>query len=475
MSMIPPSGPGDPRPGAPQPRVHIDDPLARATAQRAEELARGTRAAAEKRRTVGRTLRIVLFAALLVIAGGLWWLLSPKPATKPTESWERRVAAGTKVTGPSLAVSPDGKWFALAWAEGGTLWWMRGTREATGRFRFDAPTAVPDQSHPFSAFDEDPPKAAIDDQGQVAVAWMTRPANRGEGSVIAVARPNLDRDGAVAITRIEPTDPAGFYLCESIQYDDDGGLLAVWIDAGSAAHSQGEIGTLQCATAPAQGPFETTAVLADSICACCRTSVSWFGPDTFALSWRGVDPANSRDVRFAVLRERGLDGSGTPALDPQSRALVREDGWKIEGCPSHGPSIAAIGDKAAWVAWYTEGTPRGLSLAKLDPRHGVEGFRWATRETFEIDAREKTAYPYVVTLGSGRPLVVFEGPAAEGGRALFGRTMTRKGLGPPVRFTTATRPSRPVAVRWGGSGALVAWTETDELGSRLAIAEWKGL
>jgi hypothetical protein len=80
----------------------------------------------------------------------------------------------------------------------------------------------------------------------------------------------------------------------------------------------------------------------------------------------------------------------------------------------------------------------------------------------------------VVTLGSGRPFVVFEGPTPEGGRALYGRTMARKGMGPPVRFTPATRPSRPVAARWGG-GALLAWSESDELGTRMAIAEWKGL
>lgn len=475
MSMMPPSGPGDPRPGAPPPGAPIDDPLARAAEQSAADAARRARDAAERRRAAGRMLRIALFAGLLVVLGLAYWVFSPKGETTPVETWERRVAAGTKVTGPSLGVSPDGKWFALAWAEAGTLWWMRGSRDVTGRFRFDAPTAIPDQQHPFTAFDEDPPKAAVDDDGQVAVAWMTRPADRAEGSVIAVARPNLDRDGAVAITRIEPVEPTAFYLCESIQYDDDGGLLAVWIDGGPAQDSHGEVGTLRCATAPAQGAFETTAVLADSVCACCRTSVSWFGPDTFALTWRGVDAENARDVRFAVLRERGLDGSGTPVLDPESRATVRADGWKLDGCPSHGPVVAAVGDKAAWITWFTEGSPPGLSLAKLDRRHGVEGFRWGARETYEIDPRVKAGRPYVVTLGSGRPFVVFEGPTPEGGRALYGRTMTRKGMGPPVRFTTATRPARPVAVRWGVNTALIAWTEADELGTRMAIAEWKGL
>ena len=44
----------------------------------------------------------------------------------------------------------------------------------------DTPVAFADKNHPFAAFDEDPPKAAIDNDGQVAVAWMTRPITRDE-------------------------------------------------------------------------------------------------------------------------------------------------------------------------------------------------------------------------------------------------------------------------------------------------------
>jgi hypothetical protein len=448
------------------------DPLGQAQAAAGAERARAER---DRRLAADRRRRRILLAFLVVVAGGAFVWMRPREVTKPVRVWERDFTADVKVTGPTIAVSPGGRWFALAWAEGPRVWWMRGAREAQGRYRFDAPVELADREHPFAAFDEDPPKVAIDDQGQIAVAWMTRPAAREDGSVIAVARPNLQRDGGLALTRIEGEHPAGFLLCESIQYDDDGGLLAVWIDAGPPESSEGEEGVLQCATASTQGPFEAVTTLADSVCACCRTSVAWLGPDTYALTWRGIGAGNVRDVRFGVLRETGASGSGAPEITADSEALVRDDGWVIEGCPSQGPVVASVGEKAAYVAWYTEGTPRGLSLARLEPRQGIDGRRWQTVNTYAVDPREKAAFPYVATLSSGRPFVVFEGPTPEGGRALYARRMTRKGLSPAERFTTSTRVSRPVAARWGGNTALVLWQEADETGSRMALAEWKGL
>jgi len=472
VSMFPPTRstpPTPPTPPTPDARPDLlADAQAAAGAERARaELAR--RLAADRRRRIG------MLIGLIVVAGVAWWLLRPQPETSPVRVWDRAIAGDIKVTGPSLGVSPNGKWFALAWAEGPHLWWMRGTREAQGRFRFDAPIELADRDHPFAAFDEDPPKAAIDDDGQVAIAWMTRPASREDGSVIAVARPNLDKDGNVEITRIEGSDARGFLLCESIQYDDDGGLLAVWIDAGPPDESKGERGYLQCATAATQGAFDQVATLADSVCSCCRTSVSWLGPETYALAWRGVSADDTRDVRFAVLHEQGVDGSGIPVLGADSRATVRQDGWKIEGCPAHGPVVAAAGSNAAWVAWYTAGDPKGLTLARVEPQNGVDGRRWSTSRTFALDPREQAAYPFVATLSSGRPFVVFEGPTPEGGRALYARRMTGKGLSPAKRFTTATRVSRPVAARFGTNTALLLWQEADETGARMALAEWKGL
>ena len=476
MSMMPPTGGS--RPGMPPPMPPPDAPedLIAAAAQRAEsERVRALRAVLDRQAAQRRLRRIVfLVFAVAATAYAVWWL-TPRAGSKPAGAWDRRVAPDTKITGPSIGVSPNGKWFALAWAEGPHLWYLRGTTEMGGALKLDSPIAFADTSHPFAAFDEDPPKAAIDNDGQVAVAWMTRPIGRAEGSVIAVARPNLEHDGTVALSRIEGDDPTGFLLCESVGYDDDGGLVATWIDGGPAQESKGEIGTLRCAVAGPQGAFESVTTIADGVCSCCRTSVAWLGPERFGVSYRGVAEGNVRDIRFGVLNDEGEDGSG-PSFEKNSHTVVRNDHWAIDGCPSQGPTVAAMGEKSAWVTWYTEGDPRGLYLARLEPRRGDNGLvRWQTAESFVVDPRKTAMHPSMATLSSGRPFVVFEGPTPEGGRALYARVFRGKALAPAERFTTANRAERPVPARWGRNGVLIAWQEVDEQGPRIALAEWTGL
>ncbi|MGH7725741.1 MAG: hypothetical protein ACREOU_09970 [Candidatus Eiseniibacteriota bacterium] len=419
---------------------------------------------------------ILLVVVVLVLLGGAWWMFRPRALAPPQTVWERRSESKAKIVGPTLATSPNGKWFALAWAEGRRVWWMRGTSTG-GQMRLDAPSALPDSLHPFTAFDEDPPKAAVDNEGQLAIAWMTRPLSRNEGSVIAVARPNLDRDRRVSLTRIESDNPKSFLLSESIHYDDDGRLLAVWIDAGSAADSDGEQGVLQCAVASPQGAFEGIASLSDSVCACCNTSLSWLGPDRFALAWRGVAAGDVRDIRFAVLEERG-EGRGTPpALTPESRTVVHADGWSIQGCPLAGPSVGAIGESAAWVTWYTEGPSRGLYLARLAPGTGGGSAAsvWRPAAPLAVEAGAQGAHPKMATLSSGRPLVVYEQAVGEQGRMVQARVQQGQGLTAPYAFSVATRASRPTAVRFGINSALLAWSESDDLGPRLVLADWRDL
>lgn len=466
MSMVPPEF----RPGTPP----ADDPIAMAARRAEAERAAAMRKLLDEQARRRRWTRWLTLVGLIALAGYGLYRLVPRAATHPKVAWERRVPTDTKITGPSIGVSPNGKWFALAWAEGSRVWYLRGSSEMTGQLRLDAARVLADSTHPFAAFDEDPPKAAVDNDGQVAVAWMTRPLSRTEGSVVAVARPNLDHDGSLSVTRLEGSDPQGFFLCESLGYDDDGGLVATWIDGGRPDDSKGGQGTLQCAIAGPQGVFESITSIADSACSCCRTSVAWLGPETFAVAYRGVASGNARDIRFGVLSDDGAEG-GLPTFTGNSRGVVRNDGWALDGCPSEGPTVAAVGQNTAWVTWYTEGNPRGLYLARMEPRRGDRGVRWEPVQTLVVDPRKEARHPSLATLSSGRPVVVFEGPTPEGGRALYARVLRRKGLDAPVRFTTATRADRPVTARWRLNGVLIGWQESDEMGPRIALAEWTGL
>jgi hypothetical protein len=90
--------------------------------------------------------------------------------------------------------------------------------------------------------------------------------------------------------------------------------------------------------------FQGKSILADYACDCCRMAAA-VGPDGHAVfAWRQVFDGSTRDHAAARLNDDGT-------LGPLRR--IAEDGWKIDACPMHGPSLA-IGPDATWHAtWFT--------------------------------------------------------------------------------------------------------------------------
>jgi hypothetical protein len=90
--------------------------------------------------------------------------------------------------------------------------------------------------------------------------------------------------------------------------------------------------------------FQGKAILADYSCDCCRMAAA-VGPDGHAVfAWRHVFDGTTRDHAAARLNDDGT-------LGPLQR--IAADGWKIDACPMHGPSIG-IGTDGAWHAtWFT--------------------------------------------------------------------------------------------------------------------------
>ena len=90
--------------------------------------------------------------------------------------------------------------------------------------------------------------------------------------------------------------------------------------------------------------FKGKAILADYSCDCCRMAAA-VDPDGHAVfAWRQVFDGTTRDHAAARLNDDGT-------LGPLHR--IAEDGWKIDACPMHGPSLA-IGPDGIWHAtWFT--------------------------------------------------------------------------------------------------------------------------
>jgi hypothetical protein len=130
--------------------------------------------------------------------------------------------------------------------------------------------------------------------------------------------------------------------------------------------------------------FQGKAILADYSCDCCRMAAA-VGADGHAVfAWRQVFDGTTRDHTAARLNDDGT-------LGPLQR--IAEDGWKIDACPMHGPSLS-IGADGTWHAtWFTGAAGKaGLYYA----RSSNQGATFSTPQALGM-AADKPARPQVVT------------------------------------------------------------------------------
>lgn len=130
----------------------------------------------------------------------------------------------------------------------------------------------------------------------------------------------------------------------------DGRLGAVWVDGRNlkdvkeGAEEKGPLPvsmSLRYAAIDAGGKLSDEVVLDDRICECCQTSAALTSEGAIA-AYRNRSEDEVRDIYF--VRQQGGRWS-----EPKA---VHDDGWKINGCPVNGPSVAADGRRVA-VAWFT--------------------------------------------------------------------------------------------------------------------------
>jgi hypothetical protein len=106
--------------------------------------------------------------------------------------------------------------------------------------------------------------------------------------------------------------------------------------------------TLRYVKIKRDGALADEAVLDAKVCECCQTSAAMTA-DGPVLVYRDRSDEEVRDISVIRL----TDGKWS-----QPR-WVAQDGWRINGCPVNGPSVAASGHRVA-VAWFTgaENAPR---------------------------------------------------------------------------------------------------------------------
>ena len=228
------------------------------------------------------------------------------------------------------------------------------------------------------------------------------------------------------------------------------GVRAFWLDGrkmtggGESHESEGDMTLYTALVGEKVGPGE---LLDPRVCECCQTSaaVTSKGP---VVVYRDRTEKEVRDISI-VRRVEGRWSAPAP---------IHEDGWKVDGCPVNGPSIAAAGDRVA-VAWYTAAGEKPRVLLAFSRDAGA-----SFGAPVEIDGTGPLGRVHVALDEEGGALVLWV--AGEGHKAAvrLRRAASGGSLGEPLTIapTTPARSSGFPRLARSGGALVVAWVESGD-------------
>jgi hypothetical protein len=224
-----------------------------------------------------------------------------------------------------------------------------------------------------------------------------------------------------------------------------------WLDGRSGEQSDyGEGGTSLYWADWSGGGFGPEVLLDPRVCDCCKTSAAR-GPLGPVVAFRDRSEAERRDISF-VRRD------GTSWSEPQQ---VHVDGWSLTACPTNGPSIAILGDRAT-LAWFTAAaaTPSAWIARSVD---AGKTFGAPVR----IDGGAPVGRVEATILADGSTAVVWLERQGKEAQVRVRRVAPDGALSPSVAVGT-TSPARasgyPTIAAGGSKDVLVVWTETGSPG-----------
>ncbi|MFN7544809.1 MAG: hypothetical protein ACK5TN_18665 [Acidobacteriota bacterium] len=200
------------------------------------------------------------------------------------------------------------------------------------------------------------PSIAAHSDGSMLAHWLTRsaPGNTyGYGIRVAKRDPKLREWKEVyGMSLEEPKDYAGFL---SFLPNSSG---AIYLAPPKPADvGEGHRKTVRYVSfSPEGAPVRDVEIDSDA-CSCCQTAIA-STPGGLIAAYRDHLPGEIRDISIV----RFADGAWT---EPRT---LHSDGWKINGCPTDGPSVATV-NKNVGIAWLT----RAGDLPKVQVALSIDG------------------------------------------------------------------------------------------------------
>lgn len=177
---------------------------------------------------------------------------------------------------------------------------------------------------------------------------------------------------------------------ETMAVNNRGRVFLAWLDkrdlsaAGKRGGKYAGAAVYYAVSDDGGASFRPNVRAADHSCECCRVAMALDVDGSPVILWRHIFGRNTRD--HALLR---LDGGS---------ALVRasEDGWEVDACPHHGPSLSIADDGIYHLAWFTGAPGRAGLYYRRSPDRGrnfTEPMRFG-------DPEAQPGRPQVLSLGS---------------------------------------------------------------------------
>jgi hypothetical protein len=189
-------------------------------------------------------------------------------------------------------------------------------------------------------------------------------------------------------------------------------------------------------------------------CSCCSTDIAETALGPVAV-YRDHEAGEIRDISIV----RFVGGAWTTPVP------VARDGWKIAGCPTNGPAVAANGRRVA-VAWFTAANGQARVQVAFSSDAGAT-FTAPVR----VDDGTPSGWPDVVLLDDGRAFVSWLEKAADGVGDVRVRAIGPDGRAPAVTVATSSSGRAtgiPMMTR-AGRDAIVAWRQATVKTARVAL------
>lgn len=295
------------------------------------------------------------------------------------------------------------------------------------------------------------PSLFVSSDGSMLAHWLVRAEGGSKyGYGIRVARRDLGTRGRwrqmAAFNENDSDDYAGF-----LSFTGNTAAYLSPLKTGmknSAPHEhgseEGHLKTLRFATFGREGSLASDVEIDGDVCSCCQTSSAAI-PSGTLIAYRDHLPGEIRDI--SIIRVK--DGrAGSPEV-------LHRDGWQINGCPTEGPSVAALGNNVG-IAWMTRAA--GVSRLQLSlSQDGGQHFR----APVAADNSNPLGRPHLVPLSANELLLTWLERDQDAAAIRIRRVSVDGTLGPSVVVArvAASRTTGLPRVAIHGEQVLVAWRE----------------